>query len=505
MSYFDRRKNVENVSLAAARSKDAQEQIANLEIILARAARQQSANLSWDDLKIRTSFQVARPKLKIPLTLPEKPSPDSPKYRADLSAFDHYVNPWKQDKILKAQKLFELDLANWTKAADSINTANYAILENNSAAQEKWETERTRFEEVKSTTNARIERHRAGFAARDPEAIAAYFECALASTAPLDFFKTISNVKYIAETKVLALDYALPSPDEIPNVKEVKYNKTKNLFIEIVLSEVARKRLYDSVLYQLTLSAIHHLYRFDGQYLIDAVVFNGWVDSIDRATGHHVLACILSVQAGRNEFLAINLEHVDPKACFKNLKGIGSSSLHGLSPIAPIFNVNSEDKRFVSSYQVVDNVSGGTNLAAMDWEDFENLIRELFEKEFSQNGGVVKITRASRDGGVDAVAFDPDPIRGGKIVIQAKRYTNPVGVSAVRDLYGTVLNEGATKGILVTTADYGPDSYEFAKGKPLTLLSGSNLLSLLQKHGHHATIDLKAAKIFLAAEKEKGG
>jgi restriction system protein len=64
---------------------------------------------------------------------------------------------------------------------------------------------------------------------------------------------------------------------------------------------------------------------------------------------------------------------------------------------------------------------------------------------FSRSGGEVKVTRASRDGGVDAIAFDPDPIRGGKIVIQAKRYTNTVEVSAVRDLYGTVVNEGAIK------------------------------------------------------------
>jgi restriction system protein len=95
---------------------------------------------------------------------------------------------------------------------------------------------------------------------------------------------------------------------------------------------------------------------------------------------------------------------------------------------------------------------------------FEHLIRELFEKEFTLNGGEVKVTQASSDGGVDAVAFDPDPIRGGKIVIQAKRYTNTVGVAAVRNLYGKVLNEGANKGILVTTSDYGSDSYEFAKG-----------------------------------------
>ena len=193
----------------------------------------------------------------------------------------------------------------------------------------------------------------------------------------------------------------------------------------------------------------------------------------------------------------IDLKNVDPKTCFKTLKGVAASKLSTLTPVQPILQISREDHRFVDSYEVEDKIDNSTNLAAMDWEDFENLIRELFEKEFQVNGGEVKITQASRDGGVDAIAFDPDPIRGGKIVIQAKRYTNTVGVSAVRDLFGTVMNEGATKGILVTTSDYGSDSYNFAKGKPLTLLNGSNLLSLLEKHGHHAKIDLREAKRIL--------
>jgi restriction system protein len=50
-----------------------------------------------------------------------------------------------------------------------------------------------------------------------------------------------------------------------------------------------------------------------------------------------------------------------------------------------------------------------------------------------------------RDGGVDCVAFDPRPILGGKVVVQAKRYRHTVGVTAVRDLYGTLQNEGASK------------------------------------------------------------
>lgn len=83
---------------------------------------------------------------------------------------------------------------------------------------------------------------------------------------------------------------------------------------------------------------------------------------------------------------------------------------------------------------------------------------------------------------MDCVAFDDRPIFGGKVVIQAKRYKNTVEVGAVRDLFGSVHNERATKGILVTTSGYGKASFEFVKDKPLELLSGSNLIYLLKTH-----------------------
>lgn len=92
--------------------------------------------------------------------------------------------------------------------------------------------------------------------------------------------------------------------------------------------------------------------------------------------------------------------------------------------------------------------------------------------------------------GVDSVAFDPRPIFGGKVVIQAKRYKDTVGVSAVRDLYGTVMNEGASKGILITTSGFGKASFEFAEGKPLELLSGSHLLHLLAEAGTEAKTEM---------------
>jgi restriction system protein len=119
--------------------------------------------------------------------------------------------------------------------------------------------------------------------------------------------------------------------------------------------------------------------------------------------------------------------------------------------------------------------------------EFENLITNLFQKM----GLETRLTQASRDGGVDCVAFDPRPILGGKVVIQAKRYKNTVGVSAVRDLFGTMHNEGASKGILVTTSGYGTAAFDFANGKPIELISGSNLLYLLKEHaGMDAKIEM---------------
>ena len=223
-------------------------------------------------------------------------------------------------------------------------------------------------------------------------------------------------------------------------------------------------------------------------------MFNGWVEHIDPRSGQPTKACIASLQATKPEFQQINLAAIDPKQCFRALKGVAASTLTSMAPVAPILQLNKKDPRFVASRSVSGSFDESTNIAAIGWEEFEHLVREIFAAEFTSDGGEVKVTQSSRDGGVDAIAFDPDPIRGGKIVIQAKRYTNPVDVSAVRDLYGTVVNEGATKGILVTTSSFGPDAYRFAKDKPLTLLDGGNLLHLLSKHGHKARIDLGEAK-----------
>src|SRR5215203_2418066 len=131
--------------------------------------------------------------------------------------------------------------------------------------------------------------------------------------------------------------------------------------------------------------------------------------------------------------------------------------------------------RLVAETDAIGALDDRPNLLELKFTEFESLIQNLFTKM----GLETRQTGPSRDGGVDCVAYDTRPIFGGKVVIQAKRYKNTVGVSAVRDLYGTVMNEGASKGILVTTSGYGPAAFEFAANKPLELLSGPHLLALL--------------------------
>ncbi|MGN7726753.1 restriction endonuclease [Luteimonas sp. 22616] len=350
---------------------------------------------------------------------------------------------------------------------------------------------------ARKATDARVDAFREGWSRLEPESVIEHADLVLGTSRYPAWMKMDYNVGYDPDPRILVVDYRLPSPDEIPTLERVSFVRSRNERVEKHITDARKKKLFDSICYQIALRTVHELLEADEVNALSAITFNGWVEAVNPATGKEERNCILTVQAGKDEFLTFDLSRVDPKICFKALKGVAANSLTGLAPVRPILQLKTDDARFVSSREIADSLDDSVNLAAMSWEDFEHLVRELFSKVFSTEGAQVHVTQASRDGGVDAIAFDPDPIKGGKIVIQAKRYTNVVGVGAVRDLYGTVLNEGANRGILVTTSNYGPDAHTFAQGKPLTLLNGNNLLSLLAEHGHQARIDINEARQLL--------
>jgi restriction system protein len=113
---------------------------------------------------------------------------------------------------------------------------------------------------------------------------------------------------------------------------------------EYYISDTQLLKMYDTSIYNICLRTLHEIFEADKADGIDIVVFNGWVETINNATGKKVNNCIVSVQARKEGFIQIELANVDPKACFKSLKGVGSSKLSELTPIQPILQINRTDE-----------------------------------------------------------------------------------------------------------------------------------------------------------------
>ena len=112
----------------------------------------------------------------------------------------------------------------------------------------------------------------------------------------------------------------------------------------------------------------------------------------------------------------------------------------------------------------------------------------------------VKETPGSGDGGVDLVLK-----RNGKtIVVQCKAHKDPVGPAIARELYGSMVHSKADRAVLACTGGFTKGVYVFVKGKPIDLVSGSELARLgAQIEGqdiHDTPMCVKCAKAMVLKE-----
>lgn len=378
--------------------------------------------LDWNKLKDKTEFSQQKPQFneKRPVLedFSSKPNPID-------RLINIFIKTWIENKLLEQKNNHKQALGNWKE--------NKSKFENNLA---KWQKAKDLYTKNQEKFNIKIDQVKTDYYESKTSGIEKYYKFLLGSSKyPISFPKKIFY-QYKKTNKILIIEYFLPDLYEIPDIKEMKFVRSINEFRKIKIVESQLRIIYDSVIYQITLRTIYEIFKYDLINAIDMVVFNGWVNTLNQATGNRQNVCILSIEVRGDEFMSINFKNVDPRVCFKSLKGIAATKLSNLAPIAPILNIDKKDKRFIQEMEVIDNLDDSTNIAAMDWQDFEHLVRELFEKEYQDIGGEVKVTQSSRDKGVDAVIFDPDPIKGGKIILQAKRYTNTVKIESVRALYG---------------------------------------------------------------------
>jgi restriction system protein len=398
-------------------------------------------------------------------------------------------SPGQIGKILGGQARYA---ARYAEAELAFSKAMDEHAEGEAARQVRVAAARRAHSARVSALRAEIERHNAGvdhFAAavrnHDRHAVSDYFQMMVDRVKDPGGFPVRRRAGFVPESALLAIEWYLPGPDIVPTKKSFTWVKSRDEFSESKRPAEDIRKIYQQLTAQVALRALHLAFRSDPLRIADAVVFNGMVQTIDPVTGQDIEPCLITLRATREQFEPLKIESLDPVKCVRRYFA-ADVSVHPdeLVPVTPVMEFKMADPRVIDPIDVISRIDTRPNLLELTPKDFEHFIQNLFSKmKFD-----TQVFRADGDGGVDCVAYDPTPIRGGKYVIQAKLYRKTVPPTAVRDLYGTMQHEGAKSGILITTSGYGPSSYEFANGKPLQLIDGTGLLAICHEHGIPARI-----------------
>ena len=386
------------------------------------------------------------------------------------------------EKTFGLRKRYQKDLR---QAEDLFNQAHNQFLRTEKEKSDKLTELRGAHETATQKRLSEIEKHNASvdqfkatYESGDPSAVTAYNSMILENSHYPEEFPHRFRMAYVPDSKELVVDYELPNAKVVPPSAEFRYVKSKDLIEEKPRKPGEIKEVYQDIVASVALRTLKELADSDHCDLLSVLVFNGFVNTIDPSTGHDIKPYLISVRTTKERFAELDLNRIEKKACLRNLGAQVSPQPTECQPVKPLVEFDMVDRRFVEGTDVLADLESRPNLMELTPFEFEQLVGNLFSKMGLES----KQTRASRDGGVDVVAFDIRPVIGGKVVIQAKRYRHTVGVSAVRDLFGTMNHEGANKGILVTTSSYGPDAYEFIKNKPIELIDGGGLLYYLEQH-----------------------
>lgn len=335
--------------------------------------------------------------------------------------------------------------------------------------------------------NRGIEELEAGFRAQDRFKVSEYVQMVLDRSPYPDGFPTERHAGYVPESSLLAVEWFLPTFDIIPEHKTYRHVKTRKAVEPTARPLAEAQRLYRSVIAQVAVRTVSEVFTVTPADMVSTVVFNGHVDTIDPATGRNIRPPLITMRATREKFneLVLTEPRFDPVASItRHFFADISQHPEELKAVEPVMLFSRADPRAVEAIDVISALDQRPNLLDLSPEDFEHFIQNLFTKM----GYQTDLFRASNDGGVDCMAYKSDPIAPMKVAVQAKLFTKTVRPTHVRDLYGVVIHEGATLGVMVTTSGYGPGSEEFANGKPLHLIDGHGLISICEEHGIPARI-----------------
>ncbi|MFV8830520.1 restriction endonuclease [Alkalihalobacterium sp. APHAB7] len=114
-----------------------------------------------------------------------------------------------------------------------------------------------------------------------------------------------------------------------------------------------------------------------------------------------------------------------------------------------------------------------TNFDKMNGHEFEHFLAPLFRKQ----GYIVEVTRGSGDFGADLVLRN---MKGKKTVVQAKRYSSNIGVSAIQEIVAAKPMYKATNAIVVSNRYFTPAAEKLAKANGVKLIDRDELIRMMK-------------------------
>jgi restriction system protein len=329
-----------------------------------------------------------------------------------------------------------------------------------------------------ATHNSDIDTRHAEFDTGDADAVEWLVEHVLGASSYPDGFPRRHQVAYRPENRDVVVEFELPPQTVIPVEREFRFVKSRDAIDPVARPQSEIKQRYANLIACVALRTLHEIFGATPGEIVDAVMFNGRVSTIDKATGKPARPHLLSVSADRATFADLVLESVQPAACLKRLNALVSPNPFDLEAVEPFIEFDLKRFRFTDDLDVVSGLDARPNLLKLTPTEFEHLVRQLF----IAMGAEAWTTLPSKDGGVDGVATSKNLFFGGVCLIQAKRWTGVVGLESVHALTGVMADHNATTGVLVTTSWFGRASEQFAKRNRITLINGAELKQLIKQY-----------------------
>ncbi len=129
--------------------------------------------------------------------------------------------------------------------------------------------------------------------------------------------------------------------------------------------------------------------------------------------------------------------------------------------------------RTLLNKNLLKNTKSIEDIKKLSWKEFEDIIETYYREKGYE---VIHTGYNSADGGIDLIAKKENE----KVIIQCKHWkAYKVDVKVIREIYGLMVDEKASKAVVITSGDFTEPAKEFAYGKPIELINREKLVNLI--------------------------